>query len=107
MHLCMNMLLSGLIPRRLEVRRNFTFAPGEKGLLNRSYRCAVDSWLAARYRIADFFFSMAPILEDRLKKIVELSSGADVELMVHPGVEEEYRFLLGEQWSNLTSTATT
>jgi len=101
MHLCMNMLLSGLIPKGLQVRRHFTFARREKGPLNRLYRYAVDRWLGSRCRISDFFFSMAPVLKERLDKIVGLSFGATVELMVHPGVDTEYRYLLGDEWSEL------
>ncbi len=101
MHLCACMLFSGLIPRGLRVRRNFTFAPGEKSLLNRLYRKAVDRWLNARGPITDYFFSLVPVGRERLERIIGLSASASVELMVHPGVEEQYRFLRAEEWRRL------
>jgi predicted glycoside hydrolase/deacetylase ChbG (UPF0249 family) len=103
MHLCMNMLLSGLIPKGLRVRRNLTFGPGEKGPLNRLYRGVVDRWLTSRCRTTDFFFSIRPMRKERLKRIFQLSTAAAVELMVHPGVQDEYQYLLGDEWSELLS----
>jgi predicted glycoside hydrolase/deacetylase ChbG (UPF0249 family) len=52
MHLCANMLLSNVIPAGVKMRRNFSFWPGEKGLLNRTYRALVDRWLARKYELA-------------------------------------------------------
>jgi predicted glycoside hydrolase/deacetylase ChbG (UPF0249 family) len=101
MHLCMNMLASRRIPPGIRVRRNFTFFRGEKNLLNRSFRRLVDKWLEARFRCTDFFFSATPLQTERLRRLIHLSKGADVELMVHPGREDERRFLLGEQWRTL------
>ena len=105
MHLCMNMLASGQIPHGIRVRRNFTFYPGEKDLINRSFRRLVDKWLASRFQCSDFFFSVAPVETERLRRVISLSKVADVELMVHPGVEDERRFLLGEQWQTLLAEA--
>lgn len=101
MHLCMNMLLSGLLPRGSRVRRNFSFRPGEKGPFNRLYRFLVDKWLTSRCSSSDFFFSLQPIRKERLAGIVSLSRRAEVELMVHAGVEEEYLYLRGAEWAGL------
>lgn len=103
MHLCMNMLASGRLPRGIKIRRNFTFGPGEKDPLNRLYRYLVDRWLKSRFLCTDSFFSMAPIDQGRLQRLVLMSKLSDVELMVHPGVENEYRYLLSDNWLNLIS----
>ena len=105
MHLCANMLASGQMPRGLRVRRNFTFGPSEKSVANRTFRHMVDKWLVARFQCTDLFFSIAPIDTERLRWLISLSKDADVELMVHPGVEVEREFLLGEQWRILFSEA--
>jgi chitin disaccharide deacetylase len=102
MHLCMNMIASGRYPKGLNMRRNFTFDPGEKDIVNRLYRSIVDTWLVSRFNCSDYFFSIAPIDIARLQRIVILSKSANVELMVHPGVEKEYIFLISEEWLNLT-----
>lgn len=110
MHLCMNMLLSKLIPAGVQVRKSFTFGAGDKGLLNRAYRSAVNRWLARRYRTTDWFFSIAPLDRERHLQIVHLSRASNVELMVHPGLEEEYQYLSSDAWRDLitrTSRPTT
>jgi len=103
MHLCMNMILSGLYPKGMKIRRNFTFYAGEKNPFNRLYRYLLDQWLTSRFQCTDSFFSMAPIDQERLKRLVLLSRSSDVELMIHPGVNEEYDFLLSPQWESLVS----
>jgi len=103
MHLCMNMLVSGKIPKGIQIRRNFTFYPGEKDPINRLYRRLIDRFLKSRFVCTDSFFSMKPISRTRLKKIVSLSKYSDVELMVHPGLENEYLFLLSHEWTSLIS----
>lgn len=96
MHLCANVIIGGLLPRDTRVRRNFSFEPGEKSMWNRTYRQVVDSLLARRHRLTDFFFSLAPIEPlDRLQRIFDLSREHVVELETHPVNLEEYRFLTG------------
>src|SRR4029450_1817320 len=58
MHICANLLLSNMIPAGTKLRRNFSFWPGEKNMLNRTYRCLVDRWLGCRYRLTDYFFDL-------------------------------------------------
>jgi hypothetical protein len=96
MHLSANVLVQGLLPRGIVVRRNFSFQPGEKSFVNRSYRKAVDFWLGRRHRLTDFLFSVQP-LEDqvRLRRILGLAQTSVVELETHPVNPEEYRFLTG------------
>lgn len=105
MHLCMNMLASGKLPKGIKIRRNFTFRPGEKDLLNLLYRYLVDRWLTSRFLCTDFFYSMAPINQGILKRLVLMSKSSDVELMVHPGVKEEYLYLLSLEWASLISAS--
>jgi len=101
MHLCMNMLFLNKYPKGLKVRRNFTFSSEEKGSINRLYRYLVDRWLTSRFQCTDLFLSLKPIETERIKRIILPSKSADVELMVHPGVDEEYYYLLSEGWLNL------
>jgi len=103
MHLSINMLISGRIPNGIRFRRNFTFYPGEKNPINRLYRRLVDHFLMSRFVCTDAFFSITPISHARLKKIMELSKSSDVELMVHPGLEAQYSFLLSCEWTDLLS----
>lgn len=106
MHLCLNMVLGRLIPPGMRVRRNFTFASGEKDPVNRFYRKLMDRWLLRRYICSDSFFSIEPI-EDlpRLRAIVRLGRQENVELMTHPGKGDEYSFLQTPQFHGLINEA--
>jgi chitin disaccharide deacetylase len=94
MHLCANVLLGGLLPEGTNVRRNFSFAPGEKSLGNRLYRKIADRILARRHHLTDYFFSLAPIEPQRIEKIFSLARQFTVEVETHPVNPDEYTFLL-------------
>ncbi len=94
LHLCTNVVLGELLPAGIVVRRNFSFLPGEKSVLNRLYRKAIDRRVAGRHRIVDFLFNLVPLQpEARLQRIFGLARNAVVELETHPINPEEYRFL--------------
>jgi predicted glycoside hydrolase/deacetylase ChbG (UPF0249 family) len=100
MHLCANLLLSGLVPANTRMRRHFSFGPGEKSWLNRFYRRSVDRWLARRYRLAEFFFDLRQSLEfRRLDRVLALAKTASVEVMTHPISPAESEFLLSDRFS--------
>lgn len=98
LHLCSNVLLSKLLPFDTIVRRNFSFRPGEKSILNRFYRQAVDCLLARRHRLVDFLFALPPLEpSERLRRIFSLARTSTVELETHPANHEEFRFLTGDE----------
>ncbi len=99
MHLSTNVLLQRMISKNTKVRRNFSFAPEEKNFLNRLYRSLVDIWLQRRYVCTDFFFSISPINRaDRIRRIVKLSQSHNVEVMVHPQKQDEYEYLMSDEY---------
>ena len=94
MHLCANVLMQELLPEGAIVRRNLSFARGEKGFFNRVYRHRQDRRLARRQRLADFFFDLQPMEpRQRLEDIFDLAERFDIEVETHPVRDEEYRFL--------------
>jgi chitin disaccharide deacetylase len=96
MHLCANVVWGRLLPSGTNVRRNFSFRPGEKSLGNRLYRGLVDRMLARRHPLVDFLFSLAPLgPADRLEHIASLARRFVVEVETHPVNPEEYSFLMG------------
>src|ERR1700704_960924 len=99
MHLCANALLSKVIPAGVKMRRNFSFWPGEKSLLNRTYRALVDLWLARRYRLPDYFFDLTQCIQKRkLDRVAALAKASTVELMTHPVVREEREYLISDEF---------
>lgn len=107
MHLCANVLYGGLLPAGTVVRRNFSFLPGEKSLLNRLYRKSQDRRLAKRHRVVDFFYSIAPIEPlERLEKIFAMARHSAIEVETHPVNPEEYEFLMGGGIERLTQDLT-
>jgi predicted glycoside hydrolase/deacetylase ChbG (UPF0249 family) len=99
MHLCANLLLSNLIPVGTRMRRNFSFWPGEKSLLNRTYRAVVDRWLARKYQLTDYFFDLTQsIREKKIQRIMTLAESGKVELMTHPILQLESDYLMSDQF---------
>ena len=99
MHLCANVLLAKLIPASTMVRRNFSFWPGEKSWLNRSYRRLVDRWLSRRYRLTDYFFDLTQCMSNgKMNRVLQLAQSGDVELMVHPINPREAEYLMSDEF---------
>ena len=95
MHLCANVLFGGLLPSGTIARRNFSFAPGEKSMINRLYRGSIDRVLARRHQLTDYFFSLSPVEPaSRIDGIVTIARRAMVEVETHPVNPDEYRFLI-------------
>lgn len=108
LHLCTNILADRLIPRGAKVRRSFTFAPGEKNVLNRFYRCIVDAIVTRRYNCTDSFFSLLLLLRaGRLQTIVNLAKSRNVEVMAHPERSEEFDYLMSDGYFDLISDVNT
>lgn len=104
MHLCMNMLVSNLIPKGFRVRKSFTISSLEKNIMNRFYRYVVDARLLRRYTCTDCFFSVMPLdNRERLENIVNLARSRNVELMVHPEKIQEYNYLLADDYLQMIS----
>ena len=83
-----------LLPEGTIVRRNFSFAAGEKGFANRMYRRIIDSRIKSRHILTDYFFSLAPLEPlGRLERICALAAENIVEVETHPVNAEEYTFL--------------
>jgi len=110
MHLCANVQFSRLLPAGTLVRRNFSFRRGEKSLVNRLYRQALDRRLAKRHLIVDFLFPLVPLEpRTRLENIRRLAYDSVVEVETHPVNADEYSFLTeGEasRWAGEVPIAT-
>jgi predicted glycoside hydrolase/deacetylase ChbG (UPF0249 family) len=99
MHLCANVLFSNVLPAGTKLRRNFSFWPGEKSGSNRIYRRLVDSWLARRYRLPDYFFDLTQCIQSKkLDRVAVLAKSSNVELMTHPAVNEEGEYLMSDEF---------
>lgn len=95
MHLCANVMCQNLLPAGSIVRRNLSFGPGEKQVVNRLYRQIQDRKLARRHRLADYFFDLHPAVPgERLQRIFALGAHFNVEIETHPIRDEEYKVLM-------------
>jgi len=93
MHLSANVLLGGLLPPGIIARRHFSHESREKALRHRVFRGFTDAILTRRFRVADFFFSLPPLVPARLHQIFSLAGRSVVEVETHPVNPDEYRFL--------------
>jgi chitin disaccharide deacetylase len=101
-HTAPNMLLSRALPEGLPVRSSFTFQSGEKSPLNRSVRELVNRTLARRHPTTRYFFSIR-MLHPRLggggmAAKLGLAAREPVEIMCHPGWDDEYGLLMSREW---------
>jgi len=111
MHLCANMLVGRFIPAETRVRRNIHFVNEKKSIFNRVYRSAIDSYLTKRYYCTDYFLHIHQFMHEdkeervnRLKHLAELSKKADIELLVHPHQQEDYEFVMSEEFKTLSES---
>jgi predicted glycoside hydrolase/deacetylase ChbG (UPF0249 family) len=104
MHLSANVLLQGLLPRGMIVRRHFSYEPGEKVVRNSVFRLFSSALLSRHYRVSDFFFSLQPFAPlARTQRIFNFAQSFVVEVETHPINPEEYQFLTegdGLRWTN-------
>ncbi|UWZ86929.1 ChbG/HpnK family deacetylase [Occallatibacter riparius] len=107
-HLAANVRGQKLLPQGTMVRRNFTFAAGEKSWLKLRVRAFQDRQLARRHSMTEYFFDIAPLEETRLRRVLELARTADVEIECHPERDAEYDFLMsdGLAWLGYAVTVT-
>ena len=98
LHLCSNVLLGNIIPCGERMRRNLSFWPGERHILNRTWRKLSDRILRLRYSSTDYFFCLAGLLECQgFERVAGLARSAVVELMVHPARAREHAWLMSER----------
>jgi chitin disaccharide deacetylase len=108
MHLCSNSLLGGLIPVGEGVRRNFSFRRGEKGRLNRMYRSVSDWWLLRKHQSTDYLFSLPECLRfRRCDRVFDLAKTSNVELEVHPELDEDFEVLMSNAFLESVSSLKT
>lgn len=95
--------LWGLARRgRPAVRRSFTFRRGEKPPHNRALRFGLNWALGAAFPSTDRFYSVRdlhPLLGGHgLAEAIAEADRRDVEIMVHPGIADEYEILTASDW---------
>jgi chitin disaccharide deacetylase len=95
MHLCANLVLGKSIPAGMKMRRDFSFLPGEKSMLNRAWRRLVRSSISSR----GLFFDLTQCIEgNKLDRVAALAKSSNVELMTHPTVSAEKAFLMSDEF---------
>lgn len=102
MHLCSNVLRARLLPPGARIRSTFTFEKGEKGYVNRWYRSRLKRLISRTYRSTAGFFSVAPVGDTgRVSALLQRSQTENIEIEVHPEVDEEVALLLSDYFRDL------
>jgi predicted glycoside hydrolase/deacetylase ChbG (UPF0249 family) len=108
MHLCADMLLGNVVDRGIKMRRHFHFWPGEKSVLNRTYRRIADRLLTRRHPSTDYFFALSQCINtDRMQKVIALADSAVVEIMTHPANAQERSYMLSDAWNETLARVAT
>lgn len=101
-HLCSNLIFSSIIPRGAKMRRNFSFSKREKSMVNRAYRGLIDRIIKIRFITTDFFYALNSRCNesDIIEKLSRIHD-YNVEFMVHPGIHEEYTFIMSDEYEKI------
>ncbi|HEX4034207.1 MAG TPA: ChbG/HpnK family deacetylase [Solirubrobacteraceae bacterium] len=109
-HQSLGVLTARTLPPGAKMRPSFTYLPAEKSAPNRAVRACINRGLRTRFRAPRYFFSirdMHPSLGGAgMEEKLALSSGSSVEVMCHPGWEDERAILLDETWRTLLAPRT-
>jgi predicted glycoside hydrolase/deacetylase ChbG (UPF0249 family) len=96
-----NVVLSRALADVAKLRPTFTFTPQEKPAANRTVRAALNALIRRRFETTDRFTSIERLHPDLggagLERLDEARSRR-VEVMTHPGWEQDRRALLGGTW---------
>ena len=105
-HLCSNLMFGTIIPSGTKIRRNFSFSKGEKGIVNRTYRGLIDRIIENRFLSTDFFYKLnRHVKKSEILEKLSHTSDSCVEFMVHPGMPEEYAFIMSDKYKEIIQNA--
>jgi predicted glycoside hydrolase/deacetylase ChbG (UPF0249 family) len=101
-HLLANVLLARTLPAGTKLRTSARPAGGRAAGMARSAR---GRFIARRFCTPDYFFALRGLEPelggDGIEPALELAARASVEVMVHPGAQDELRLLRSGRWSQL------
>jgi predicted glycoside hydrolase/deacetylase ChbG (UPF0249 family) len=101
-HLAANVLLSPAVPWGTKIRNTLTDT-GHRSPLTRGLQMARDRLLLGRRRTTEFFFDLRAIWPDlggaETGDALGLASESSVEIMVHPGLRDEFDALRSSEWA--------
>jgi chitin disaccharide deacetylase len=106
-HVAWNVVTSRALPPDIAVRTTHSRSVRRHRIPDRAIRWCHTAWLRHRFRTTDFLFDIRQIHPDlggtRAREL-DAARSATIEVMTHPGVEDEYRVLQSGPWhSFLTS----
>ncbi len=102
LHLSANIFISNTITKGIKVRRGFSLDDKRVKFMNRIYHCIVNLLFLRKYVCTDYFYGVTCNIDEMfLREIIEKSKRFDVEIMVHPGVPDDYIYLNGEHYYTL------
>jgi chitin disaccharide deacetylase len=93
------------------VRSSFTFRPGEKPRYNRALRSLLNRGIGSRFAATRRFHSIRDLHPafggHGIEEVVAEARDIEVEVMVHPGLADEYEVLVSEQWGRTVASVRT
>jgi predicted glycoside hydrolase/deacetylase ChbG (UPF0249 family) len=97
-----NVLAARTLPQGTKVRRGFTYFHGEKSLPNRMVRRGLNAVLARRFKSPLYFFCIRTLHPELggtgMSWKLALAQRVPVEVMCHPGREDERKLMTSDPW---------
>jgi chitin disaccharide deacetylase len=104
-HTWATVLASRALPAGARVRLAWTHERGEKPAWKRALRAVTNAYLRHRFVTTSYFHSIREIDPafggGGIERRIERSRRVPVEVMVHPGWDDEREYLLSEAWEAL------
>ena len=104
MHLAASVIFSNIITKGLKIRKRFAINDNRVSFINRLYSYIVNRYLNKHYVCTDYFYGVNhEISETFLNFIINKAQTYNVEIMAHPGIFQDYNYLLSDEYYNIIS----
>ena len=102
-HTCLNVLLARSLGNVEAMRATFNLPPDDRGLAKRGVQRLINGMVRLRFESTQRFTFLRKGTSCRsaqdLARIIARARTESVELMTHPGIEDERKLLLSDEWS--------
>lgn len=104
MHLASSVIFSNIITKGLKLRKKFAIDDNRVSFINRLYSYVVNRYLNKHYVCTEYFYGVShDTNETFLNFIVNKAQTYNVEIMTHPGIFQDYNYLLSDKYYNIIS----
>lgn len=103
-HLAANVIFGSVLPEGGKIRK-IRDLDCRRSLLDSFCRGRMAGYLRSRFVTTDFLYSIEPMKDDNLTKKISTARSKNVELMVHPGQDDNYSYMNTDGYFKIINAA--